>query len=68
MPTDSEKFTFVSGWTLRCEIDVLMRVRCWSLMLTAAFTLVFDERSADSRWLFGCWAVLVELLPVGDWA
>ncbi|MEY9595559.1 hypothetical protein ABIF74_000249, partial [Bradyrhizobium japonicum] len=50
MPTDSEKFTLVSGCTFWCEIDALMRVRCWSLMFTDAFTLVFDERSAVFCW------------------
>jgi hypothetical protein len=35
-------------------------------MFTDAFTLAFDERSAV--FWFGCWAVLVELLPVGDCA
>jgi hypothetical protein len=37
-------------------------------MFTDAFTLVFDERSAVFCCVFGCWAVLVELLPVGDCA
>jgi hypothetical protein len=66
VPTDSEKFTLMSGCTFRCEIDVLMRVRCLSLLFTGAFTLVFDERSAVFCWLLGCWAVLVEPLPDGD--
>jgi hypothetical protein len=43
-----------------------MRVRCWSLMLTEAFTFVDDERSAVSCWRLGCWAVFVEPLPAGD--
>jgi hypothetical protein len=30
--------------------------------------LVLDERSAAFCWLFGCWAVFVDPVPVGDCA
>jgi hypothetical protein len=51
VPTDSEKFTLVTGLAFNLLIDTLTRVR--SLSFRLADTLMFDDRDcAVSVWLF----------------
>ena len=58
MPTVREKLTLLRGCTLSREIDWVTRVRCWSLILTEALTLV----DCDCALLFveGACAALLE--------
>ena len=64
MPTDTEKFTLVSGRASTRASDALIRVRCWSLMLTEALPLE-PEDCAVLVCVFGCWAVLPEFEVFG---
>src|ERR1700712_3179755 len=69
VPTVNAKFTLFSGWTFSRVIDSDTLVRCWSLMLTEAFTLVDEDCAAfvadDGCAVFvaddgcaGCWAAV----------
>jgi len=62
VPTESEKFTLVMGCTFSREIAWVTRVRCWSLILTDAFTFVEGDCAVlvggFAGWA-GCCAVLV---------
>src|SRR3954470_6625223 len=79
VPTVSEKLTLLMGCTLSREIDWDTRVRCWSLILTEAFTFAEGDCAAfvegDGAVLLGaedCAALFVEgvcavLLGEGVW-
>jgi hypothetical protein len=71
VPTVNEKLTLVRGCTFSRVIDSATRVRCWSLMLTEAFTFVDDcaEFVAVDGWLAGCCAAVFALPLAGAcWA
>src|SRR3984893_6591865 len=67
VPTVNEKLMLVRGCTFSRVIDSATRVRCWSLMLTEAFTFVDDcaEFVAVDGWLTGCCAVVFALPLAG---
>jgi hypothetical protein len=44
----------VSGCTFSREIDWVTRVRCWSLILTDALTLVDEDCAVFEGWLVDC--------------
>src|ERR1700682_4583828 len=61
--TVNEKFTLLRGCTFSRVIDSATRVRCWSLMLTEAFTFVDDDGAlfvAADGWV-GCCAAVFEV-------
>jgi hypothetical protein len=64
VPTEIEKFTLVSGRASTRAKDWPMRVRCCSLILTAALTCV-PEDWAVLVCVFGCWAVAPEFGVAG---
>ena len=71
VPRVNEKLTLVRGCTFSRVIDSATRVRCWSLMLTEAFTFVDDcaEFVAVDGWLAGCCAAVFALPLAGAcWA
>src|ERR1700712_5056323 len=63
VPTVNEKFTLFRGCTFNRVIDSDSRVRCWALMLTAAFTLV-DEDCAVFVAADGCAGCCAAVLAV----